>query len=103
MSANHGAVGDGGCFVYADPQLPEYLSPDVLLRPVSEPVVDALPVAESLGKVAPLDAGPRAKDDSVYEQPVAACRLTSLRACRQQRLQSGPLRVGQRVPLHPQL
>jgi hypothetical protein len=68
-----------------------------------KPVVDALPFSESVGKIAPLDAGLCAKDDSVDEQPVTVCRLTSLRARRQQRLQSGPLLVGQRVPLQGQL
>jgi hypothetical protein len=103
MSANHGAVSDRSRLVYVDSQLSEDLGPNVLPRPVSEPVVDALPLAESVGKVAPLDSGLRAKDDSVDEQPVTTCRLTSLWARRQQRLQPGPLLISQRVPLHEQL
>jgi len=103
VSADDGAIGNGGGFVYVDPQFSKELCPDILLRPVSKPVVDALPVAESLGKVTPLDARLRAEDHCVDEQTIAACRLTTLRTSWQQRLQSSPLLVCKRVALHEQL
>jgi len=77
--------------------------PDILLRPVAKAVVDALPVAESLRQIAPLDARVRAEHRGVDEQAITARRLATLRAARQQRLQSSPLLVCESVALPEQL
>jgi hypothetical protein len=103
MSANHRAVGDGGCLVYVDSEFAENLRPAILLCPVSKPVVDALPVAEPLGQVTPLDPSFRAEDHGVDEQAVASRRLAALGSPWQQRLQSCPLLVCKGVALHEQL
>jgi hypothetical protein len=103
VSADDGAIADGGGLVYVDLKLSEELRPHVLFGPVPKPVVDGLPVPEALWEIAPRDAGLGVKHYRVDEQAISARRLTTLRTLRNQRLQSGPLLIGERVAVHVQL
>jgi len=71
MRADHGAICDGSRLVYVDLKIPEDLRPAVLVRPVAEAVVDALPVPEAFGQISPLDPCFRAEDDRIDEHAIA--------------------------------
>ena len=103
MCANDSAVDDRRRLINVYLKLAEDLAPDVLLRPVAEPVVDGFPIAEPLWQISPLDAGLRAEDDGIDEQTITSRRLTTLWAARQQRLQASPLLVRESVALHEPL
>jgi hypothetical protein len=103
VCADYGAICNRGCVIDVDAKLSEDLSPAILLTPVSEAVVNALPVAEPLRQVTPRDARPGSENDSVDEQAVAECGFATFCTSRKQWLQSGPLLVGQSVSLHTQL
>jgi hypothetical protein len=103
MCANHRAIGDRRCFIYVDSQLSKNLRPAILLGPVAKPVVDALPVAEALGQITPLDARLRPEDHRIEKEPISTRGLAPWCSEGEQGLHSSPLRVGQRVPLHTQL
>lgn len=102
MCADHGAINDGSDFVDLYSQLAEDIGPRVLRGPVGEAVVDGLPRPESLGKISPRNARLGTKHHRIDEQPITTRGLPSLRTPRKDWLQSGPLLVGQRVPVHDQ-
>jgi len=103
MCADHGGIDDRRCVIDVDLEFAEQIRPRILLSPTSEPVVNGLPWAESFWQVSPRHAGPRSIDDRVDEQPITTRGLSTLCTPRQQRLNSCPLFVGQRMPMHGQL
>jgi len=103
MSANDGAIDDGADWVKFELELAEYGGPVILGGPVRKAVVDRLPGPKGLRQVPPGQPGLGSEENGVDEPPVTKRRLASLRASRNQRLDSLPLRVGQRVTVHGQL
>jgi len=103
MCADHGGIDDRRRVVDVDLEFAEQIRPRIPLSPSGEPVVDGLPWTESLWQVSPRHAGLRSIDDRVDEQPITTRGLSTLRTPRQQRLNSRPLFVGQRMPMHVQL
>jgi len=86
MCADDGTVDDRAYFFDIYPELAEYLRPDVLLGPVREPVVDGLPIAESLRQVPPREPSLRTKNHRVDEETIPALGLSALRSPREKRL-----------------
>ena len=103
MCADHGGVDERRCFINVDTKFPKHTHPDIFQRPVTEAVVDRLPVSESLWQIAPLDPRSRAEDHRVDEETITLRCFASLRSARKQRLKLSPLRIGQRVSLHHQV
>ena len=101
MRPDDGGVHEGAGVIDFDGELLEEPLPDAALRPPCKPVVDGLPGAEPLGKIAPGNAGPDSPDDRVDELPVTALGPRS-RLSGQQGLDPLPLHVTQFVSAHAQ-
>ena len=100
MSANYGTVDDGAGLIDLDLQLLENRGPVALLRPVCEAVVDGLPRTESLRQVSPRAPRLGAVQHGLDKETIAPDRLRARPLSRQDRLQSTPLRVRERVSVH---
>src|SRR5512140_3957463 len=103
MRANDRGVHDRTSLV--DPKLKrlEHRRPDPTLRPVRESVVDRLPRAEALWKIAPRDTGLCLVEHRIYEEPLATLPSGASFALRQDRLETLPLLVGQCMSAHDPL
>ena len=71
-----------------------------VLRPIVEPIVDALPRPESLGQITPRDARLSSVQNCVDELPIAELRYRPALLFRKNGLQSLPLLVAQRMSVH---
>src|SRR5580704_16339018 len=65
------------------------------------PAIHRLPVPEPLRQIPPRAPGPGPEKDPVHHQPVIIPPVTLTRMSRKQRLQPGPLRIRQVMPLQP--
>ena len=100
MCADDGAVDNGAGLVNLDLQLLEDRGPMALLRPVREAVVDGLPGAKSLWQISPRAPRLGPVQHGLDEETIAPDRLWTRSLPRQDRLQSTPLRVRERVSVH---
>ena len=71
-----------------------------VLRPIVEPIVDALPRPESLGQITPRDACLSSVQNCVDELPIADLRYRPALLFRKNDPQSLPLLVAQRMSVH---
>ncbi len=100
MCPNDGAIEDAADIIVIDAELSKNVTPAVLVRPVTEPVVDRFPRSESLGQVTPRCAGLGDPDDGVDEVAIAFVGLSAVWN-RKARAYRPPLFIGQLMTSHP--
>ena len=103
VCTNDRAIDDRADVIDLVLQRPEDRGPVSLPRPVVEAVVDGLPRPEALRQISPRAACLRSVEDGVYEKTIASDGLGSRALPGQDRLQLAPLRIRERVPVHPDL
>ncbi len=92
VSPNNGCVDHHVLVVVITGQQLENTLENPALRPPVEALVDDVPVAEALGKIAPRNAGSKSVDNRVNKQPVVLCRSANVAfAARQKVLDPLPL------------
>jgi hypothetical protein len=100
VCANDGAIDDRSDLIDLQLKGLEDQLPAALFRPIVEPVVDRFPRTESLRQISPWHACLCPEQDGFDKEPVTSRRGRSSLLLRQNRLQSPPLILGQRVSMH---
>ena len=101
VSAHDGGVNHHVFVVVIAGQEPENPLENAALGPSVEALIDDLPVAEALGKIAPRDAGAKPEENGVDEQAIVRRRAANMAlATRQNVFDPIPLIVVQSIALH---
>jgi len=101
VSAHDGGVNHHVFVVVIAGQEPENPLENAALGPSVEALIDDLPVAKALGKIAPRDAGAKPEKNGVDEQAIVRRRAANMAlAARQNVLDPIPLIVAQCIASH---
>jgi hypothetical protein len=101
MSAHDGGVNHHVLVVVIVGQEPENPLENAALGPSVEALIEDLPVAKSLGQIAPRDAGAKSEENGFDEQPIVRRRAADMAlAARQNVLDPIPLIVAQPISSH---
>jgi hypothetical protein len=103
MCADHRGVDDAACFVELELELSKDVLPPPGASPVSKPVVDRLPRAESFREVTPRHASTRSIEHRLDEDSVAEDGLGTCPILRKVFAEARPLFVAQGMTCHEKL
>ena len=78
MSAHDGGVNHHGLVVVIAGQQPENSLENAALGPSVEALIDDLPVAKALGRIAPRDAGAKSEENGLDEQAIVRRRAPNM-------------------------